>query len=356
MSACGTLVSLRQDTRRPLKEEAVQPMKMQPVLMERVWGGRRLAELLGKAVPADKRIGESWELADHPHGRSIVADGPLAGKTLRLVLERHGPEVLGREGAAKAWAARFGLLVKFIDASDRLSVQIHPDDAYAAAHARGESGKTECWVIVHADPGAWLIHGLKPGTTRAAFAAALDKGKVEDLLAVRPVKAGDFIWVPAGTVHAVGPGIVLAEVQQTSDLTYRVYDWNRKGLDGKPRELHVREALQAIRFSGDPIPTGGRGKTADETGLVIESLVDCHAFSLSRIHLDRRPWAADTAGACAAMVVLSGTARLATGQGAMPVRAGDTVLVPAGAGEYALEAADRLTVLVAAPPGKAPQR
>ena len=352
-------------------------MKMQPVLVERIWGGRRLADILGKALPPDTRIGESWELADHPNGRSRVADGPLAGQTLREVLERHGPAVVGRTAVARAWAARFGLLIKFIDATDRLSVQVHPDDAYASAHVPGESGKTECWVVVHAEPGAWLINGLRPGTTRDRFADALKKGRIEELLATRPVKAGDFVWVPAGTVHAIGPGIVLAEVQQNSDLTYRVYDWGRVGLDGKPRPIQVAEALESIRFAGDPArqpatgrpvavpggdaaaspaPAGGRGKTSDETGLVIDHLVDSAAFSLSRIILDRRPWAADTRGSCAVLVVLAGKARLATGDGQTPIRAGDTILVPADAKEYALEQPERLTVLVAAPPGKAPQR
>lgn len=331
-------------------------MKMRPVLVERIWGGRRLAEWLGKPVPDGALIGESWELSDHPHARSTVADGPLAGKTLRQVLEAHGSAVLGREGVSRGWGKRFGILVKFIDAADRLSVQVHPDDAYAAAHSRGESGKTECWVIMHAEPGATIICGLRPGTTKAHFAAAVDKGRVEELLVSRPVKTGDFIWVPAGLVHAIGPGIVLAEIQQTSDLTYRVFDWNRKDADGKPRELHVEKALETIRFTGDATPSGGRGRTSDETGLVIESLVDCAAFSLSRIQLDRRPWAAETRNSFAAVICLAGQARLATGEGGMSIRAGDTVLVPADAGEYALEAADRLTVLVAAPPGKAPLR
>jgi mannose-6-phosphate isomerase len=334
----------------------MQPMKMQPVLVERVWGGRRLAELLGKPVPEGVKIGESWELSDHPHGRTRVADGPLAGRTLREVLERHGQAVLGRNGQARAWSTRFGILVKFIDAADCLSVQVHPDDAHAARHSQADTGKTECWVVVHAEPGAWAIDGLRPGTTRDRLAAALKKGTIEELLTTRSVKAGDFIWVPAGTVHAIGPGVVLAEVQQTSDLTYRLYDWNRTGADGKPRALHVDRAMECIRFTGDAPGPGGRGRTADETGLVIENLVDGPAFSLSRIRIDRRPYAVEMGGACAALIVVAGSARLAVGDVAMPIRAGDTVLVPADCEEYALETPDRLTVLVAAPSGKAPQR
>jgi mannose-6-phosphate isomerase len=329
---------------------------MQPLLMERVWGGRQLTELFGKTAAPSAKIGESWEVADISSGRSHVAEGPMAGLTLREVLQRHGPALLGRDGMARGWAARFGIMVKFLDASDRLSVQVHPDDVYAAAHEPGECGKIECWVVVRAEPGAWVVHGLKPGTTREQVAAGLQASHLDDLLAVRTVKAGDFLWVPAGTVHAIGPGIILAEVQQPSDVTYRLYDWNRMGLDGKPRRLHLKEALEAASFSGTVLPTGGRGKTADETGLVIDHLVDCSAFSLSRLVLDRRPWAADTRGAVAVVVVLEGTARLATAEGAMDLRPGDTVLIPADAAEYVLEQAARLTVLVAAPPGLAPQR
>ena len=334
----------------------MQPMKMQPVLVDRVWGGRRMAELLGKPLPEGAKIGESWELSDHPHNRTRVAEGPLAGRTLREVLEQNGQAILGRNGQARAWSMRFGVLVKFIDAADRLSVQVHPDDAHAAKHSKEESGKTECWVVVHAEPGAWVIDGLRAGTTRDRLATALKKGSIEELLTTRPVKAGDFIWVPAGTVHAAGPGLVLAEIQQTSDLTYRLYDWNRPGSDGKPRALHIERAMECIRFAGNAPPAGGKGRTADETGLLIESLVDCPAFSLSRIRIDRRPYAVEMGGACAVLVVVAGSARLAAGDITMPIRAGDTILVPADCEEYALEMPDRLTALVAAPAGKAPQR
>ena len=334
--------------------EIVQPLKMQPVLKEKVWGGHRLAGLLGKNAPADRRIGESWELADHPHGTSTVAEGPMRGKSLREVLKREGEAVLGRAIAARGWADRFGLLIKFIDADDRLSVQVHPNDAYAAKHAPGESGKTECWVVVHAEPDAWLVRGLVPGTTRDRLAGALKTGKVEALLKKHAVRAGDFFWIPAGTIHAIGPGVVLAEIQQNSDVTYRLYDWGRMGMDGKPRELHVADALASANFSGEEPPAGGRGRTADETGLVIEHLADSRVFSLSRIRLDRRPWAAETGGTFAALVVLAGSARLVAGDGTLEIGRGDTVLVPADAGEYVFESPQTLDVLVAAPPGKAP--
>lgn len=332
----------------------MQPLKMRPVLKETVWGGRRLADLLGKLLPEGKPIGESWELADHPHGHSTVADGPLVGRTLRSVLEKHAQAILGSRQLARGAADRFPILVKFIDAADRMSVQVHPDDDYAAAHHGGEKGKAECWVVLHAEPDARIIDGLRDGVTREAFAAALRQGTIEDLLTVRPVRAGDFIWTPAGHVHAAGPGIVLAEIQQNSDITYRLYDWNRPGLNGKPRKLHVADALETINFAGEEPDSGGTGRTANETGLLIEHLADCHAFSLSRIQLDGRPWAAETGGAYVALITLAGAAHLVAGGRTMPIRAGDTVLVPADASEYVFEAAEKLTVLAAAPPGKAP--
>ncbi|HUU90561.1 MAG TPA: type I phosphomannose isomerase catalytic subunit [Phycisphaerae bacterium] len=331
----------------------MQPLKMRPVFKERVWGGRRLADLLGKPLPAGKPIGESWELADHPRGLSTVADGPFAGKTLRWILENHRLAVLG-EKRARGKAARFPVLAKFIDASDRLSVQVHPDDAYAAAHHGGDRGNTKCWVVLHAEPDAWVIDGLRDGVTRDAFASAVEKGTLENLFTVRPVKAGDLVWIPAGHVHAIGPGIVVAEIQQNSDVTYHVYDWDRTGLDGKPRALHVADALETINFTGDEPAPRGRGRTADETGLLVEHLVECRAFSLSCIQLDGRPWAADTGGGYVALIVLAGAARLVSGERPMPIRAGDTVLVPADASEYVFEAAERLTVLAAAPQGRAP--
>jgi len=329
---------------------------MQPVFKERIWGGRRLAGLLGTDLPADRPIGEAWTLADHPNGRTRVADGPLAGRTLGQVLRDHASEILGRAEGSGPSAPRFPLMVKFIDAADRLSVQVHPDDATALSGHEGDTGKTECWVVLDAAPDGWVVDGLKAGATRPALAEAIRAGAVQDLLVVRRVTAGDFIWVPPGHVHAIGPGVVLAEVQQTSDVTYRMFDWGRPGLDGTPRALHVREALETIRFEGESEPAGGRGRTTAETGLTIDHLADCHAFSLSRVCLDRRPWAAEVRDAYAVVVAVSGSAVLSAEGTTVPLGPGETVLVPADAGEYALGDAENLVCLVAAPPGKAPTR
>ena len=332
----------------------MRPLKMEPVFKQRVWGGRRLAELLAKRLPPGRPIGESWELADHPHGRSRVADGPLAGWTLRDLLQEDAAAVLGDAAPASGRAGPFPLMVKFIDAADRLSVQVHPSAGGDGGGDEREAGKTECWVVVHADPGAWVVEGLAPDTLAAALEAAVEAGGLPDLLRVRPVSAGDFVWVPAGLLHAIGPGVVLAEVQQTSDVTYRFHDWDRVGLDGAPRPLHVREALAAVRLEDDLPSSGGRGTVRSESGLVVESLVACPAFTLARVRLEARDWAASTDGTWAVIVALAGAARLVTEEATIPLKAGDTVLVPADAEGYSLDAAETLTVLVAAAPGKGP--
>ncbi len=332
----------------------MQPLKMEPVFHERVWGGRRLAEVFGKPLPPGRPIGESWELADHPHGRSRVAGGRRAGRTLRDLLREDAAAILGGAAPVSGPAGPFPLMVKFIDAADRLSVQVHPSGDAQADGAGEVAGKTECWVVLHAEPGAWVVEGLVPGTPVAALETAIAGGGLADLLHVRPVAAGDFVWVPAGLLHAIGPGVFLAEVQQTSDVTYRVYDWDRVGLDGRPRPLHVREALAAVRPADDLPPSGGRGVVQAEEGRTVESLVACHAFTLARVRLEGGVWSASTDGAWATVVATDGAGRLATDDGDIPLQAGETVLVPASAAWYSLDAPAGLTALVAAPPGKGP--
>jgi mannose-6-phosphate isomerase len=221
---------------------------MKPALVERIWGGNRLRDVLGKPVPAGKVIGESWELSDRPDVQSTVEGGPCDGLTLRQVIEADPRAVLG-EALAITNSARFPLLIKYIDAGGALSVQVHPDDAGAKAY--GDLGKSECWVIMHADPGATIVRGFKPGTTRADYQAAVREGRVESLLHSFAPRIGDVLSLPAGMVHAIGAGLLVAEVQQNSDLTFRIHDYGRLGPDGKPRKLHLAEALESIRFD-DP--------------------------------------------------------------------------------------------------------
>jgi len=221
------------------------PLTFQPVFKERVWGGRELDRLYGKRLPPGAVIGESWEISDRPGDASVIANGPLAGKSLRWLMENHARELLGDARPASDY--HFPLLCKILDARDKLSLQVHPPASKAAA-LKGEP-KTEMWFIADAAPDASLYVGLRRGVTRAEFEKKVAAGSVADCFHRIPVKAGDTMFLPSGRVHAIGDGLVIFEIQQNSDTTYRVFDWNRVGLDGKPRDLHVAQSLASIDFN-----------------------------------------------------------------------------------------------------------
>ena len=221
------------------------PFIFQPIFKDRVWGGRELERLYGKKIPTGAPIGESWEISDRPNDENVVVNGKFAGKNLRWLMENHASEILG--GARPAAAGRFPLLCKILDARDKLSLQVHPPVA-KAAELKGEP-KTEMWFIADAAPGAELFVGLKRGVTRAEFEKKIADGSVADCFHRVPVCAGDTMFLPSGRVHAIGAGLVIFEIQQNSDTTYRVFDWNRTGLDGKPRELHIAQSLASIDFN-----------------------------------------------------------------------------------------------------------
>jgi mannose-6-phosphate isomerase len=219
------------------------PFTFQPIFKQRVWGGRELDRLYHKPLPPGLPIGESWEISDRPGDVSVIANGPLAGKDLRWLMEQHAAELLG---AAKPHRDRFPLLIKILDAQEKLSLQVHPPPAKAAA--LGGEPKTEMWYVAEAAPGAELYVGLKQGVTRAEFESKIQTGAVAECFHRVNVRSGDAMFLPSGRVHALGAGLVIFEIQQNSDTTYRVFDWNRLGLDGKPRELHIPESLASIDF------------------------------------------------------------------------------------------------------------
>jgi mannose-6-phosphate isomerase len=221
------------------------PFIFQPILKERVWGGRELERLYAKPLPPGKPIGESWEISDRPGDASVIANGPLAGKTLRWLMENHAAEILG--DAKPAAGGRFPLLCKILDAREKLSLQVHLP-ANKAVELKGEP-KTEIWFIADAAPDASLYVGLKRNVTRAEFEKKISDGSVADCFHRIPVRAGDAMFLPSGRVHAIGSSLVIFEIQQNSDTTYRVFDWNRTGLDGKPRELHIAQSLASIDFN-----------------------------------------------------------------------------------------------------------
>lgn len=222
---------------------ASYPVSFRPIFKERIWGGRRLHSLYGKALPPGQMIGESWEICDRPGDCSVIANGPWAGKDLRWLMTHHGRDLLGRSVDSDE---RFPLLVKVLDAEEDLSLQVHPPEQIAASLA-GEP-KTEFWYVAEARPGACLHAGLKSGVTRDSFAQQAREGTVAQAFHRHSLQSGDAMFLPSGRVHALGAGTVVFEVQQNSDTTYRVFDWNRLGLDGRPRELHLDQALNAIAF------------------------------------------------------------------------------------------------------------
>lgn len=258
------------------------PLTFAPRLKHYLWGGRRLEELFGRRLPPGVTA-ESWEVSGYPAEPSVVADGPLAGRELPDLVAQYGVDLLGRRGARAVESGTFPLLVKLLDASHALSVQVHPDDAWAAAHGTGESGKDEMWHILHAEPGACIVHGLRTGVDRAALRGAVAEGRVQDALNRVPVHHGDSIMVPAGTVHGILSGVVLLEVQQTSDTTYRIYDWDRLGPDGRPRELHVDRALEVIDFGHAGAAPAEPRLVEAGGGMRREVVAECGHFVVERL-------------------------------------------------------------------------
>ena len=248
-------------------------LRFKPIYQERVWGGRALESALGRSLPSGAPIGESWEIVDRPEAQSIVVGGPFNGQSLRSLLAQHGADVMGPRWPA---GKPFPLLVKWLDCRERLSLQVHPPAA-VAAELRGEP-KTENWYIAHSAPEAHLIVGLTRGATRAQFERAIGDNTVEACVHHFPVAAGDSILVRSGQVHAIGAGILILEIQQNSDTTYRVYDWGRVGLDGLPRQLHVAQSLRSIDWTDfEPTPM----RATPTSGMI----ADCPEFAIRRVVL-----------------------------------------------------------------------
>jgi len=251
---------------------ALPPLTFAPQFRDYLWGGRNLEMILGRALPPGI-VAESWEISGHPSAPTVVDGGPLDGRALPELLAEYGQALVGRRSREMLTLGRFPLLVKLLDAQRDLSVQVHPDDAYARAHGDDALGKAEMWVVLHAAPGAELICGLAPGATREALRAALEEGDPGPLLRRMPIAPGDAVHLPAGTVHALLAGALVAEIQQNSDATYRLYDWGRLGADGRPRELHVDKALDVIAWDRPaPCKATPRPLHAEE-GVVREALV-----------------------------------------------------------------------------------
>jgi mannose-6-phosphate isomerase len=257
------------------------PLTFQPIFKERVWGGRKLETVYSKPLPPNTRIGESWEISDRPEGTSVISNGPLAGRDLRWLMDRHGSEILGKPIEP---GTKFPILVKLLDAREDLSLQVHPPSSKAVS--MGGEPKTEIWYVAQADKDSRLYAGLRPNVTLQEFERKTHDRTVADCFHSIPLEAGDVMFLPSGRVHALGGGTLVFEIQQNSDTTYRVYDWNRMGLDGKPRELHIPQSLASIDF-GDTEPDLVREdfKAFAEGGL-IRTLANHEAFIVRQIRVE----------------------------------------------------------------------
>jgi mannose-6-phosphate isomerase len=321
------------------------PLRFQPIFRPALWGGARLRPLLG-AEPSPEPTGEAWVLSDYGDAHSAVADGPLAGTTLRQLLESAPERILGR---ARAVNGRFPLLLKLIHARAPLSVQVHPTDA-RARELEGPTavGKTEAWVVLEADPTARVYTGLQPGVTAELLRRAIHFGRIENLLYAAAPEPGDSYFLQAGTVHAIGGGLTLFEVQQTSDLTYRLHDWGRTDpYTGKPRELHVEKALACINYDLGPCrPTRPTAAAGDR----LAPLAECEYFTLGRWDT-AQPFRAGAAGACRVLVGMAGRACLRHAGAEYPITIGSVWLLPAEVGACQVVPHGRAVILECGLPG-----
>ena len=301
------------------------PMKLTPVAKTAIWGGERLRRDWSK--PSDLPVvAETWELTVREKENNLIQNGAFRGEKLSDVIKKQGKSLLGTAVEGE----RFPLLIKFIDANDRLSVQVHPDDAFASA-VEGDQGKTEMWYIVDADEGATILLGLVPGATVNDFANASASGDPEPVLRRVEVKKGDCFFIPAGMPHAIGKGILVAEIQQNCDLTYRIYDYNRRDKEGKLRELHVEKALQVTRpFTDAEVEQirYARGKNEDNL------LANCPYFAVKRVKITQKYTDLVTNEKFCALLFLSGEGEVTANGVSVPYKKGDSFFLPAGLGSY----------------------
>ena len=315
--------------------------KLTPAFKDYLWGGTKLRDVYGKPCDFDK-VAESWELSTHPAGESKILGGEYDGLTLREYFRRVGPAALGTDCAA---FPEFPVLVKFIDAKDPLSIQVHPSDEYALSH-EGEYGKTEMWVVLDAEPGAFLYFGVNRAVSQEEFRRRIEDNTVLDVLNRVDVHPGDVFFIESGTLHAIGAGILICEIQQNSNLTYRVYDYDRRGADGKPRELHIEKALRVARLTPSD-PGGGLGPVESVPGGTTRRLASCPYFTTDRLAVDGAMPLTVGGASFTALIAVSGQGTVSGTENAVVFQAGDSLFVPAGSGEITVTGrADLIRVTV----------
>lgn len=311
------------------------PMKLTAPCKDYIWGGNRLREEYGKISDADK-IAESWELSCHKDGESVVANGEFKGKTLSEFIEINGKKVLG-ESCERF--ENFPVLIKLIDAKDNLSVQVHPNNEYAL-RVEGEYGKTEMWYIVDCDEGAELLYGFKGSISKEEFERRIKDNTLLEVTNSVPVHKGDVFFIEAGTLHAIGKGILIAEIQQNSNTTYRIYDYGRVGADGKPRQLHIDKAVEVTELIPPKYPTKPMGELIQKDGFTVQLLSECEYFRVNKIDVNEKCTLSASAASFNSVLVLDGQGEI----DGVELKKGDSCFIPAGYGEYTFNGKAELVV------------
>lgn len=296
------------------------PMKMQPVLHVRVWGGDKLQRVLHKTLPDAQPYGESWEV----HDTTTIANGHYAGRTLGSVIAELGDAIIG---VGNPVAEGMPLLLKFLDASQWLSIQVHPDDALARELENDPRGKNEAWIILDAEPGAQVVNGVNADQTPAQLQQAITAGTLEQHMSYYAPKVGDALYVEAGTIHALGPGLLVYEIQQSSDVTYRLYDWNRMGTDGNPRALHIEKGLRVSKLEKHLLPSDRSGSILLQTPYFIVERYTLHDEVISR----------PTDGRFQLLTCLEGALAVTANDITLTLSLGETALIPAGVASFQLQ-------------------
>ena len=308
---------------------AFYPMKLIAPLTDYIWGGTKLKEEYGKVTDLTK-VAESWELSCHKDGKSVIANGAYEGKTLNDYIEENGKAVLGKNSESFEY---FPILIKLIDAKDNLSVQVHPNNDYALK-VEGEYGKTEMWYIVDCEPGAKLLYGFEKEISKDEFAARIENNTLLEVTKAVEVKKGDVFFIEAGTLHAIGSGILICEIQQNSNTTYRIYDYGRVGNDGKPRQLHIEKSKDVTKLAPATRDWKPMGEPVAKEGCVETLLAACEYFTVHEVKLSGTMScvADDTSFVC--YTCLEGDAVIKTADAEVAVKKGESVFIPAGMGAY----------------------
>lgn len=309
------------------------PLKFQPILKDKIWGGQKLSEILDKPSNSNT-VGESWEISDLEGDTSIVLNGSLRGQNLKQLLETHTSDLIGIKNY-KVFGNKFPLLIKFIDAKEDLSIQLHPNDALAEKR-HNSFGKTEMWYVMQADDDANLIVGFNQKVTPEKYLKHLEDKTLTDILNFDKVKKGDTYFIEVGRVHAIGAGVMLAEIQQTSDITYRVYDWDRVDADGNERDLHNDLAIDAIDFN----MKSDYSISYDEAKNKSNPMVSCQYFTTNFIKLDSELQKENNNDSFMIYICVEGSAQIMTKNSSETLKEGETILLPASIKNYVLKASE----------------